>query len=79
MNDLTAVAREWGIEPGYYDIFGAWHPAPAQTVQRVMAALSAHCAQPVSFPQSHHESVAFQGDGRRLWGLRTQLGHRRFC
>jgi 4-alpha-glucanotransferase len=74
MDDVTAVAREWGIEPGYHDVFGAWHPAPVQTVQKVMAALSAHGAQPIPFPPARQpEAVAFQGDGRRLWGLSLQL------
>jgi len=74
MDDLAAIARQWGIEPGYHDVFGEWHPAPAATVQKVMAALSAHRAQPAhSGAARQPELAAFQGDGRRVWGLAVQL------
>jgi len=74
MDEVTAVARQWGIEPGYHDVFGHWHPAPEATVQNVMAALSAHRAAPTPFgAASHPEFQAYQGDGRRVWGLAVQL------
>lgn len=74
MDDLTTVARQWGVEPGYHDVFGTWHPASEATVQKVMAALSAHRAQPALFGAARHPELrAFQGDGRRVWGLALQL------
>ncbi len=74
MDDLTAVARQWGIEPGYHDVFGTWHPAPVATVQKVMAALCVHRSQPSAFPPARQPELhAFQGDGRRVWGLALQL------
>lgn len=74
MDDLTEVARQWGIEPGYHDVFGTWHPAPEATVQKVIAALSSRRAGPAVFAGARQpEQQAFQGDGRRVWGLAVQL------
>src|SRR6185369_5763903 len=73
MDDSTPVPRQWGIEPGYHDVFGEWHPAPEASVQKVMAALSAQGTRPAHFGAGHPEILAFQGDGRRLWGLAVQL------
>ena len=74
MDDLTAAAaQQWGIEPEYYDVFGKRHAASRETLMRLVAAISAH-ARP-----SHREEAAgkarraFQGDGRRLWGIGVQL------
>src|SRR5689334_14686591 len=32
MDDLEALARRWGVERGYHDIFGNWRLAPEDTV-----------------------------------------------
>jgi len=76
MNDLTASAEAWGIEPGYHDVFGNWHPAGPQTLRRLIEALSAGRAKPpqVEYPLlPEHPMRCWQGDGRRLWGLAVQL------
>lgn len=74
MDDLTAKAERWGIEPGYFDVFGGWHPVPRETLDRLIAALSAggEPPQPASIAGDHLQ--AFQGNGRRwLWALAVQL------
>ncbi len=74
MDDLAAKARGWGIEPEYYDGFGRRHAAGAETLTRLIAAVSADCAQPQSFePSDGSDARAYQGDGRRLWGITMQL------
>lgn len=73
MNDAEQAQR-WGIETGYHDVFGQWHPAPAQTVSRLLAAVSRGQAQPVNVAVSEQGGLrAFQGDGARCWGLAVQL------
>ena len=74
MDDLTAKAEQWGIEPGYHDVFGGWHPVPRETLDRLIAALSAggEPRQLTSIAGDHLQ--AFQGNGRRrLWALAVQL------
>lgn len=74
MNDLTAEGRIWGVEPGYHDVFGNWHPASENTQRRLIDALSRdNRKQPDhSFPVA--ETLrAFQGDGRGYWLLAVQL------
>jgi 4-alpha-glucanotransferase len=74
MNDLTAEAQIWGVEPGYHDVFGRWHAASDETQRRLIAALSRGKAQPGPFaPALQTGRVAFQGDGRRYWLLALQL------
>jgi 4-alpha-glucanotransferase len=74
MDDLTAAAQQWGIEPEYYDVFGKRHAAGRETLTRLIAAISAGRARP-----NHREGAAgqaqraFQGDGRRLWAIAVQL------
>jgi 4-alpha-glucanotransferase len=76
MDDLTEAARLWGIEPGYHDVFGHWHEASAETLSRLIAAISHGRALPSRGDEpvfSAEPRRAFQGDGRRLWGLSVQL------
>lgn len=75
MQDLTARARLWGIEPEYYDGLGTRHTASAETLARLIAAISAECPRPHQFNSAANETHqrAFQGDGRRFWGMTVQL------
>jgi 4-alpha-glucanotransferase len=74
-NDLTASARLWGVETEYYDVLGRRHTASPETVARLIDAIAAGRERPnhvdpagAAVPQR-----AFQGDGRRLWGIAVQL------
>lgn len=71
--DLEALARRWGVEPGFHDVFGNWRVVPAEVLRQVIAALSAGNAQPAAMEPPPSNVRAFQGDGRRLWGLTLQL------
>src|SRR4051794_11243328 len=73
MDDLKELARRWGVERGYHDIFGHWHVAPDDTVRAVVAALSKHHPQPAEPQAAPPLTEAFQGNGRRLWGIAVQL------
>jgi 4-alpha-glucanotransferase len=74
MDDLTAAARLWGIEAEYYDGLRNRHNASAETLTRLIAAISAGAAQPThSSVVSGAQRRAHQGDGRRLWGIAVQL------
>ena len=74
MDELTANAQRWGIEPEYYDVFGKRHAAGAETLRRLIAAISAGQARPNHCEEAAGQtSRAFQGDGRRLWALAVQL------
>jgi 4-alpha-glucanotransferase len=72
MDDLLAKARAWGVEPEYYDGLGRRHTASPEILSRLIAAISGSAAEP-----NHTAGVeaqrAFQGDGRRLWGIVVQL------
>lgn len=76
MNDLMSAARTWGIEPGYYDVFGNWHDASAETISRLLMALSGGRDPPrfdVPLP-SANALRAWQGEGRgRWWAMAVQL------
>ena len=74
MDDLAANAQLWGIEPEYYDVFGKRHTAGAETLTRLIAAISAgHARQIDPDPAPVATQRAFQGDGRRLWAIAVQL------
>src|SRR5690242_6547596 len=73
MDDLEALARRWGVEQGYHDIFGHWRVAPDDTVRAIVAALSARHPEPAQSASAPSLMEAFQGDGRRLWGIAVQL------
>src|SRR5690242_19142750 len=73
MDDLEALARHWGVERGYHDIFGNWRVAPDDTVRAIIAALSKRCPAPAQLAAAPPVMEAFQGDGRRLWGIAVQL------
>ncbi|MCW5690386.1 MAG: 4-alpha-glucanotransferase, partial [Pseudolabrys sp.] len=69
------IAEACGIEAGYHDIFGHWHAIDPDTQRRLVEVLATEPAtmasEPVPRPESHIR--AFQGDGRRVWGLAVQL------
>jgi 4-alpha-glucanotransferase len=71
--DLEALARRWGVEPGFHDVFGNWRVVPDEVLRQVIAALSAGNAEPAAMEAPSSIVRAFQGDGRRLWGLAVQL------
>ncbi len=76
MNELMTTAEKWGVERGYYDVFGKWHGTSQATLVRLMAALSAGRKTPPDSPRPASRADpqrAFQGDGRRVWGLAVQL------
>src|SRR6185312_4934486 len=73
MSDLTDEAARWGIEPDYYDVFGRRYSAGPATLARLTAALSQGHAQPRPVEAPHELLRAYQGDGRRSWGLAVQL------
>jgi 4-alpha-glucanotransferase len=70
---LEALARRWGVEPGFHDIFGVWRVVPEDTLRPVIAALSAGQPEPAALDQPVEVLRAFQGDGRRLWAISVQL------
>jgi len=73
MDELTAAALRWGVEPGYYDVFGRWQTASPETLRRLIAALSSGRGEPAHIDTGCHPIQAFQGDGRRYWALAVQL------
>ena len=74
MDDLTAAAQQCGIEPEYYDVFGKRHAASRETLTRLVAAISGGPARPNRCEEAAGEAQrAYQGDGRRLWGIGVQL------
>ena len=75
MNDLTAEAERYGIETGYHDVFGGWHPLPETTLKRLVSAIARNGNTPVPAPKAAETKHvrAFQGDGGRHWALAVQL------
>lgn len=77
MNQAVADAEGLGIEPGYHDVFGNWHAVPKDTIERLSSALRgadrASVVEIESAPAFSDDDRAFQGDGRRVWGLAVQL------
>ena len=78
MEELTAKARFWGIEPEYFDIFGNRHAASHETLERLAEAVSAGRGVRAPF-ETCAPQRAFQGEGRRLWGVAVQLYALRSC
>jgi 4-alpha-glucanotransferase len=72
-HDLEALARKWGVEPGYHDVFGNWHVVPPATLRTIVGALAGQRPEPANIGPAIADVHAFQGDGRRLWGLVLQL------
>jgi len=70
----------WGIEPGYHDVSGEWHQAPAETVAAfldVMGADPQHAEEPPGLGHDNPVWVVRAGepvraDGR--WEVRTEGG-----
>ncbi len=74
MNDLTATARAWGVEPEYFDVFGKRYAASPETLARLIDAVSAGRVGPAEVgPAPEPAMRCWQGDGRRLWLLAVQL------
>lgn len=73
MNDLTAAAQVWGIDPGYFNVFGQYFAASPETLDRLVRAVSAGHERPSELPPPPEPAEAFQGDGRKLWALAVQL------
>lgn len=75
MRDLEVEADACGIERGYHDIFGHWHDISPQAQSRLVEALSGPDASPITrdMPTPDGHMRAWQGDGRRIWGLAVQL------
>src|SRR5262249_49879483 len=73
MDHLAAEARLWGVEDGYFDVFGQWHAAGAETQRRLVAALRDGFERPPDVAPVAEPVLAFQGDGRRHWLLAVQL------
>jgi 4-alpha-glucanotransferase len=73
MDDLTATTDQWGVETEYYDVFRRRYSASAETLTRLIAAMSAGGVAPWSADPPVDVTRAYQGDGRRLWGLAVQL------
>ena len=71
---MTDRARAWGVEDGYYDVFGNWHQVDGETLDRLVDRLSADRSAPsdLSAPV-HGELRAFQGDAGPGWGIAIQL------
>jgi len=36
---LERLARHYGIEPGYHDVWGNWHAASEETLRTLLAAM----------------------------------------
>ncbi|MFA6264900.1 MAG: 4-alpha-glucanotransferase [Pseudolabrys sp.] len=79
MSERISDAARWGIEQGYHDVFGNWHAVTDETVARLVAALSrGHDVNP-DRPGADNggggteTARAFQGNGRRVWGIAIQL------
>jgi 4-alpha-glucanotransferase len=73
MIDFAAIAKTWGIDLRYHDMFGRAHDAPLETVSRLVEAMSARGVYPQDFSTQVETLRAFQGDGRRYWALAVQL------
>src|SRR4051812_11052097 len=72
MDEVAARARLWGVEPDYFDVFGRNLVATEQTLERLVAAISAGRERPAAFDTPAPQR-AFQGDGRRVWAIAVQL------
>lgn len=81
MNDLTAEAQRYGVEPGYHDVFGGWHALTEATLTRLISAMAkgGHTALTASTNKEIAHQQAFQGDGRPQWALAVQLYAVRSC
>jgi 4-alpha-glucanotransferase len=72
--NVTELAAVWGIEAGYFDIQGHRREADAETLRRIVEALSGGGGRPASLQeQASQPQPAYQGDGRRCWVLAIQL------
>jgi 4-alpha-glucanotransferase len=77
MSDIErwrGAAAPWAVEPGYFDVEGRRQDAGAETLRRVIAALSVSGVAPAAIDDQRPEpQPAYQGDGRRAWVLAVQL------
>ena len=72
MTENERLAESLGIERGYHDVFGHWHPVSERTLALLAAALGGEAA-PVPAAQDESPVRAFQGNDGRMWGIATQL------
>ncbi len=72
MDEVTATARNWGVEPEYFDVFGNRHTARPETLAKLVAAISARRGQPIRFDVPTVQR-AFQGVEQPMWGIAVQL------
>lgn len=66
----------WGIEPGYHDVGGVWHPADPMSVHAALEAMEAETAIPPP-PAERDVWVVQEGDVVRCdgeWNLRLEDG-----
>jgi 4-alpha-glucanotransferase len=75
MDDLTGKAERYGVEPGYFDVFGGWHALSETTLNRLVSAIERTGNTPVSASRAEEapHRQAFQGDGKRHWAIAVQL------
>jgi 4-alpha-glucanotransferase len=73
MDHLAAESQLWGVENGYFDVFGQWRAASPETQRRLTEALADDYARPPEVAPVPEPLRAFQGDGRRYWVLAVQL------
>ncbi len=73
MNDINESAHRWGIETEYYNVFGKRHSASPDILTQLVTAISAGRTQPQRLDSPATPLRAYQGDGRRLWGIALQL------
>jgi 4-alpha-glucanotransferase len=74
MDDLLATARLWGVAREYYDGLRKRHTASPEIMKRLIAAISAGRERPDHLPAyPGGQQRAYQGNGRRLWGIAVQL------
>jgi len=61
--------RRWGVDPGYEDVHGGWHAAPAATVRTVLESMG---AAPVDAPDgSVRAGRAAPAAGEDAWVVRS--------
>jgi 4-alpha-glucanotransferase len=74
MDDPAALAERYGIEAGYHDVFGGWHPLPETTLNKLVQAIADPGNAPIqALPEGKPHWRAFQGDGKRHWAIAVQL------
>ncbi len=73
MDEISELARRWGVDTDYVDIRGQRQQADPEALHRIVAALSAAGVPPSPFPPQPPLEPAFPGSGRPVWVLAVQL------